>query len=106
MINDVSRAFFHAKATRNVYVQIPPEDQTTAEGIMCGKLNLCMYGTRDAAQNWQAECSQQFSNNGFSRGSASPCVFYHGERGIRTLVHGDDYVSVGFPKQLNWLEEQ
>ena len=27
-------------------------------------------------------------------------------RGIRTFVHGDDYVSTGLPKELNWLREQ
>ena len=43
---------------------------------------------------------------GFSRGTASPCVFHHKTRDIRTLVHGDDYVSVGMPKQLKWMEEQ
>ena len=81
-------------------------DKTEGEEGMCGKLNLFMYGTRDAAQNWQAAFSQQLVSNGFARGNASPCVFYREARGIRTFVHGDDYVSVGMPSQLKWLEEQ
>ena len=32
---DVSRAYFHAKARRKLYVELPPED---AEEGMCGKL--------------------------------------------------------------------
>ena len=106
MINDVSRAFFHAKATRPVYVQLPEEDRKEGEEGFCGKLNYSMYGTRDAAQNWAAEYSSRLVEAGFQRGHAFPCTFYHKERGIRTLVHGDDYVSVGPPKQLKWLEEQ
>ena len=100
MINDVSRAFFHAKATRDVYVRLPNEDTKLGEEELCGKLNYSMYGTRDAAQNWQAEYSQRFIDCGFTRGSASPCVFHHVARSIRTLVHGDDYVSVGLPEHL------
>ena len=32
---DVKRAYFHAKARRNLYVELPEEDQTPG---MCGKL--------------------------------------------------------------------
>ena len=49
---DVRRAYFHAAARRTLYVELPPED--TEEG-KCGKLNKAMYGTRDAAQNWEFE---------------------------------------------------
>ena len=45
---DVKRAYFYAPSTRSVYVELPPEDAT--EG-MVGKLNVSMYGTRDAAAN-------------------------------------------------------
>ena len=47
---DVRRAFFHAEARRPVYVKLPPED---SEPGKCGRLNRAMYGTRDAAQNWE-----------------------------------------------------
>ena len=104
MINDVSRAFFHAKATREVYVQLPEEDHKPEGERLCGRLNYSMYGTRDAAMNWQAEYSQRLLDNGFRRGDATPCVFYHPDRGIRTLVHGDDYLSVGKPEDFKWME--
>ena len=44
---DVRRAYFHAKARRLVYVNLPNED---AEPGMCGRLCKALYGTRDAAQ--------------------------------------------------------
>ena len=37
MISDASRAFFHARATRDLYVQIPEEDKKPGEEQLCGK---------------------------------------------------------------------
>jgi len=52
MINDVSRAFFHAKAKRPVFVQLAEEDRVAGQEHMCGRLNFSMHETSDAAQNW------------------------------------------------------
>ena len=106
MVNDVSGSFFHAKATRNVYVQLPEEDREEGEEEFCGKFNYSMYGTRGAAQNRAADYSARLLQSGFEQGKVFPYTFYHEARSIRTIVHGDDYVSVGQPKQLQWLEEQ
>ena len=51
MISDVKRAYFHAPATRELYVEVPQEDPNWQPGLL-GKLNLSLYGTRDAAANW------------------------------------------------------
>ena len=75
MVNDISRAFFHAKLEREVYVQLPEEDKGKGEERLCGKLQYSMYGTRDAAKNWFHEYSQKLLQIGFHQGVASPCVF-------------------------------
>ena len=106
MVNDVSRAFFHTKARREVYVQLAAEDMMPGDEDKCGRLNFSMYGTRDAAQNWANEYADMLISVGFVQGRASPCVFYRKEPAIRTFVHGDDYVSTAMPKQLQWLKEQ
>ena len=106
MVNDISRAFLHAKAERDVYVQLAPEDTLPGEEGLCGKLRFSMYGTRDAAQNWYKEYSGQLVAIGFTQGVAFPCVFYHKQRGIRTYVHGDDYVSTGTRQQLDWMKKR
>ena len=49
---DVKRAYFYAPARRPVYIEIPIEDYEDGDEMMVGKLNLSLYGTRDAAQNW------------------------------------------------------
>ena len=104
MVNDISRAFFHAKAKRMVYVQLPSEDMEPSGQPMCGRLNYSMCGTRGAAQNWFEEYSQKLIDNGFKQGTAPPCIFYNEERAIRSYVHGDDYVSIGLLDQLMWLK--
>ena len=53
MINYVRRAYFYAKATRELYVELPAEDREYAKGDKVGRLRLCLYGTRDAALNLQ-----------------------------------------------------
>ena len=65
-----------------------------------------MYGARDAAQNWHDEYTQQSLSVGFEQGKASPCILYHPQKGIRTYVHGDDYVSCGLPEALKWMQTQ
>ena len=66
-----------------------------------------MYGSRDAAQNWHEEYAGQLRMIGFEQGDVSPCMFYKKkDRGIRTYVHGDDYVSSGQPQQLKWMRTQ
>ena len=102
MVNDVSGAFFCAPARRQVFVELPPEDPDHGKKI--GELNCSMYGTRDAAQNWGETCAEAMIKAGFERGRASPCVFYHKDRKIRTYIHGDDYVSVGQDQDLKWLK--
>ena len=71
-----------------------------------GKLKLCLYGTRDAAKGWQETLSAHLESIGFIRGRGHPSVFWHPEKMIKTLVHGDDYVSAGDEAAMTWLGEE
>ena len=84
MVNEVSRAFFHAKAKRIVYAALPAEDQGPGEENMYARLAYSMYGTRDAALNWHEEYSQQLLANGIKQGVSTPCVLHHPESNICT----------------------
>ena len=99
---DIRRAFFHALARRKVFVQLPEED---AEEGMCGRLNKSMYGTRDAAQNWEEHYSQAHIDIGFEQGMASTCVFRHKDKRIMVVIHGDDFTALGHEKDLDWYRE-
>ena len=91
----------YAPETREVYVDLPEQD---SEPGMCGLLNKSMYGTRGAAQSWETWCSTIFVNElGFKQGVASVCCFYHEERDIRVVVHGDDFTGLCVREQVLWL---
>ena len=62
---------------------------------MLGKVELCLYGTRDAAKGWQETLSAQFESCGIFRGVGHPAVFWHQDRDTMTLAHGEGYVSSG-----------
>ena len=103
MINDVSRAYFYALATRDLYIDLPKEYPEFGSDRV-GKLNLSLYGTRDAAKNWQKTLTAHLMKLGFSQGEGHPAIFVHRARDIWVLVHGDDYCSTGESEDLKWFE--
>ena len=86
-----------------MYVQLPEED---AEEGMCGKLQKSLYGTRDAAQNWEAEYSEFMGSLGFQSGKSSPCTFYCEARDVRAVIHGDDFTLLGSRESLDWFKSR
>ena len=106
MINDIARAFFEAATGRNICIELPEEDRVPGEGDMVGKLQMSLYGTRDAAANFQAEVKKFMTGLGFAQGKYNPCTYWHKERGIRTLVHGDDFISKAGRSQAQWFKRK
>ena len=102
MVLDLSRAHFHADSVREMFVKFPKEDE--AEGCV-ERLRNAVYGTRDAAAQWESFYSRKFLDAGFEQGLFSPCLFAHRERGIEVLVHGDDMGIVGEEADLLWIEK-
>ncbi len=43
---------------------------------------------------------------GFTKGLASPCVFYNEKRNLRVVVHGDDFTILGWANDLDWFKER
>ncbi len=103
---DVRRAYFYAKVNRPVFIEIPAEDRVPGDEGMVAKLNLSLYGTRDAAQNWAAEYTKYLRAIGFQTGRATPCSFKHASRELYVTVHGDAFTITGPNEDLRWLEEQ
>ena len=89
-VADVRRAYFYAPATRAIFIEIPTEDREAADDNMVGKLELSLYGTRDAAMNWALEYTGYLESLGFIRGASSPCNFRHEGYELNVTVHGAD----------------
>ena len=78
-IIDVARAFFEAPVQRDVCIELPEEDLTSDDikQDLVGKLNMSLYGTRDAAANWQHTVAKAMEQMGFIRGSYDACTYLH-----------------------------
>ena len=102
---DVRRAYFYTPARRKVFVELPPEDYQPGDEHMCGLLRYSLYGTRDAAQNWEEELASTLSGLGLTRGSACPCVWRGRikEEDIVATVHGDDITIGGQRSAVEFL---
>ena len=100
---DIKRAYFYAKARRPIFIEIPREDRLPGDEGKIGILELSLYGTRDAAQNWAHEYTTFMEKLGFKVGKSSPCNFYHPTRRMFMTVHGDDFTVVGDDADIKWL---
>ena len=63
---DVSRAYFHAKAQRPVLIRLPVEDRMGNDAGKVGLMKKSMYGTRDAASNWERDWQENVKKWGLS----------------------------------------
>ena len=73
---------------------------------MCGLLEKSLYGTRDAALNWSEAYTQALLELGFAKGEANPCSFVNAEAGLETVVHGDDFLTIGPEDALQWFDAE
>ena len=71
-----------------------------------GKLVRCAYGTRDAGAIWEDTYRGALEQMGFVSGIASPCCFFHPDRQLHLVVHGDDFTSLGIQADLDWMETE
>ena len=86
MVNDVARAFFEANAIRKLCVELPSKCPESCGGYNVGLLKQSLYGTRDAAMNWQEEVAKEMKGWGFERGQCNPCLYTHCEKGASVLT--------------------
>ena len=108
MVNDVERAYFYAIVNGDIFVEFPPEDKSASDKELhfIGRLNLSLYGTREAAAAWQSTVTHHFSQFGFKVSSVNPCVHSHLSRDIQVLVHGDNYLLSGRLEDFQWFRKQ
>ena len=106
IVNDVARAFFEAKAIRKLCVELPSERPESFGGYNVGLLKQSLYGTRDAAMNWQEEVAKEMKGWGFDRGQFNQCLCTKAARRVQVFLQGDDFASVGKRVALKWFRQQ
>ena len=90
------QAYFHAPSKKEPYVELP-EVMWTSNCPQYARLRVSLFGTRDAAANWEDAHAKILPERVFARGVASPCSFYSRERNDRV---GFDFLSGG-PRRLS-----
>ena len=103
---DISRAHFMGRATREILVTLPPEDEVQEgdPGPMVGRLLRSMYGTQDASKIFQDDYQSWMRDQGAEFCKLCPSLFRFVDRDLLGLVHGDDFLVVGAQPDLQWLD--
>ena len=94
--------FFEAPATRTICVELFEEE--THEGDDVGLLVQTLYGTSDSSANFQEEVRKVSTKAGFKRGKYNPSTYYHEKVGIKAVVYGDDFISLGKRRALRFRQ--
>ena len=94
MLIDVKKAHLNGFVGEDecAYIELP---SGVARKGQCGRLRRWLYGMRQAASAWEKDYSEKLSEIGFAKGIVAPTVFYWEERGVRCVVHGDDFTFSG-----------
>ena len=100
---DIRKAYFNGTPKRPIFMTFPKELGLPSDKV--AKLVRCVYGTRDAGAIWEDCYRDALESIGFTSGSASPCCFWHKERNLSCVVHGDDFSTLGLDADLDWLEK-
>ena len=102
MFLDVSKAHLYAPMLDEEFVQLPPERCTEGK---CARLIYTLYGMRKDASKWEKEYRNTSEVVGFCPRRATVVAFYHAEREVRIVVHGDDFVVEGKQSDLEWVRD-
>ena len=100
---DIRKAYFNAIPEREIVMTCPKELGLPPNAV--AKQIRCVYGTRDAGKLWEDTYTVVLMNAGFVPGASNPCIFYHEEKDISIVVHGDDFTALGSDDALDWYEQ-
>ena len=93
---------------RKVSVELPLEARTQEEQEedLVGVLDMSLYGTRDAAINFQKEVCKLMLSLGFEQSKFNASLYHHHRNKIQVLVHGDDFVASGGRSKIRKFQKQ
>ena len=84
-------------------MELPEEN--ALEGHV-GKLLRTIYGTRDAAAQWDSFANKVMESQGYETGMSSTCLYKHRSEPSSAWRHGDDIGITGDAEFLNKVFEE
>ena len=97
---DIRKAHLNGISSRLVAIKLPKE---AGSGVAI--LERTLYGTRDAAAAWERCISDVMMKLSFKQGVGYPSLYWNEAKGMRVLVHGDDFVVLGSRKDILWFRK-
>ncbi|CAL2251991.1 unnamed protein product [Prunus armeniaca] len=97
---DVKNAFLHGELTEEVYMDVPPEYNTTHTRTVC-KLRKALYGLKQSPRAWFGRFTMTMKNNGFKQCNSNHTLFLKYRKGKVTslIIYVDDMIITGNDKQ-------
>jgi len=94
---DVNTAFLNAKMNEEMYIKLPDGIEPKGVEEMC-RLNLALYGTKQAGRLWGIKLYKELKKIGAVRSNVDPCLYewchpVHGR--VFILVYVDDRIVAG-----------
>ena len=114
-IIDVEASFLEGDLEEDIYLEWPEgviefgfEDQNVISEY-CIKLNKAMYGTVQAARQWNKKLVQCLKIIGMKQSKVDPCIFYLKRDGVLVLlvcIYVDDCIVAGNQVDVDWLKSE
>ena len=93
MFLDITRAHPHCEMKRKLWAKLPPEDPRSSDPDACGLLIRCLYGCRDAGQNFELLVRETMEGKmGFVCGVWCPCIYRSSDGKLLAYIYGDNFV--------------
>jgi len=98
---DATKAHVNGVCDVDAFIDLPEEIREPGK---CAKLKFWLYGMRPAARASEDTYAFKLVELGFVQGVSAPTVFFHREKCMECVVHGDDFTILGFEEDLDELE--
>lgn len=101
-IYDVTCTFLHADMDESIFVKLPAG--LCPPGFKA-KLLKALYGTRRASLLWGDNIKEKFLNNGFRQAKGCSQFYWHPDKDIWAIVHGDGFLVESDSSSADWMDE-
>ncbi|KAL2887235.1 Retrovirus-related Pol polyprotein from transposon TNT 1-94 [Ceratocystis lukuohia] len=102
---DACNAFAQSKIKEDVYIKLPAN--VKCPNGMVAKLDRCLYGLKQAAYQWNEDCTKFLRSMGFENMVTEPCLLYHAERKMLVLLYVDDITIASLDgKSIKWFKDR
>ena len=104
MVVDVRHAYFDARATRRIFIELPYEDKGPKDGDKCGECcRRVSTGLQMQPRMGSASWEASWWNQERTEDGRALCLYTHEATGACAAVHGDDVIIKAARIVAEWI---